>query len=112
VELSASRRTADVQRSAATGWRHRSPGQAIKVHKLNRKWAQVRLPKVGWVRFRLSRPLGGVVRNGYQAHADHNATRNIERIAAGQAVNSTRSHPQVARPAASRMREPLGDRVG
>jgi transposase len=39
------------------------PGQAIKVHKLNRKWAQVRLPKVGWVRFRLSRPLGGVVRN-------------------------------------------------
>jgi putative transposase len=39
------------------------PGQAIKVHKLNRKWAQVRLPKIGWVRFRLSRPLGGVVRN-------------------------------------------------
>jgi putative transposase len=39
------------------------PGQAIKVHKLNRKWARVRLPKVGWVRFRLSRPLGGVVRN-------------------------------------------------
>jgi putative transposase len=39
------------------------PGQAIKIHKLNRKWAQVRLPKVGWMRFRLSRPLGGVVRN-------------------------------------------------
>jgi putative transposase len=39
------------------------PGQAIAVRKLNRKWAQVRLPKVGWVRFRLSRPLGGVVRN-------------------------------------------------
>jgi putative transposase len=39
------------------------PGQAVKVHKLSRKWAQVWLPKVGWVRFRLSRPLGGVVRN-------------------------------------------------
>jgi putative transposase len=39
------------------------PGQAIKIHKLNRKWAQVRLPKVGWMRFRRSRPLGGVVRN-------------------------------------------------
>ena len=39
------------------------PSQAIKTHKLNRKWAQVRLPKVGWMRFRLSRPLGGVVRN-------------------------------------------------
>jgi putative transposase len=30
---------------------------------LNRKWAEVRLPKVGYVRFRLSRPLGGVVCN-------------------------------------------------
>jgi putative transposase len=48
---------------------------------------------------------------GHQAHADHNAACNIERIAAGQAVDSTRSHPWVARPARSRMREPLGDRV-
>jgi putative transposase len=48
---------------------------------------------------------------GHQAHADHNAARNIERIAAGQAVDSTRSHPRVARPPRSRMREPLGDRV-
>jgi putative transposase len=39
------------------------PGQAIKIRKLNRKWAEVRLPKLGWVRFRLSRPLGGAVRN-------------------------------------------------
>jgi transposase len=39
------------------------PGQAVKVQKLNRKWGQAWLPKVGWVRFRLSRPLGGVVRN-------------------------------------------------
>jgi putative transposase len=48
---------------------------------------------------------------GYQAHADRNAARSIERIAAGQAVNSTRSHPRVARPVRSRMREPHGDRV-
>jgi putative transposase len=39
------------------------PAQAITVRKLNRRWAQVRLPKVGWVRLRLSRPLGGIVRN-------------------------------------------------
>jgi putative transposase len=39
------------------------PGQAVMVRKLNRKWAEVRLPKVGRVRFRLSRPLGGAVRN-------------------------------------------------
>jgi putative transposase len=48
---------------------------------------------------------------GHQTHADLNAARNIERIAAGQAVDSTRSHPRVARPARSRTREPLGERV-
>jgi putative transposase len=39
------------------------PGQAVTVRKLNRKWAELHLPKVGAVRFRLSRPLGGAVRN-------------------------------------------------
>jgi putative transposase len=48
---------------------------------------------------------------GHQAHADLNAARNIERMAAGQAVHSTRSHPRVARPARSRMREPRGPRI-
>jgi putative transposase len=45
---------------------------------------------------------------GFQAHADLNAARNIEALAAGWAVDSTRSHPMVARPARSCMREPLG----
>ncbi|MEV0291470.1 transposase [Kribbella sp. NPDC050820] len=31
--------------------------QACRVMKLNRKWAKVNVPKVGWVRFRLSRPV-------------------------------------------------------
>ena len=39
------------------------PGQAVDVRKLNRHWAEVRLPKLGWVRFRMSRPLGGALRN-------------------------------------------------
>jgi hypothetical protein len=39
------------------------PGQAVQVRKCSRRWAEVRLPKLGWVRFRLSRPLGGIVRN-------------------------------------------------
>ncbi|WP_217507056.1 RNA-guided endonuclease InsQ/TnpB family protein [Streptomyces lunaelactis] len=39
------------------------PGQAVEVRKLNRRWAEVRLPKLGWVRFRLSRALGGTIRN-------------------------------------------------
>jgi putative transposase len=39
------------------------PGQAVKVRTLNHKWADVWLPKLGWIRFRLSRPLGGPARN-------------------------------------------------
>jgi putative transposase len=39
------------------------PGQAVQVRKRSRRWAEVRLPKIGWVRFRLSRPLGGMVSN-------------------------------------------------
>ncbi|TDO62641.1 putative transposase [Kribbella sp. VKM Ac-2571] len=31
--------------------------QAQRVEKLNRKWARVLVPKVGWVKFRLSKPL-------------------------------------------------------
>jgi putative transposase len=44
------------------------PGQAVAVRRLNRRWAQVWLPKLGWVRFRLSRPLGGTVRNATVSH--------------------------------------------
>ena len=39
------------------------PGQAVRVRRLNRKWGAVRLPKLGWVRFRWSRAMGGEVRN-------------------------------------------------
>ncbi|MFD7446448.1 hypothetical protein [Streptomyces sp. NPDC059909] len=39
------------------------PGQAVEVRKTSRHWAQVRLPKLGWVSFRLSRSLGGLIRN-------------------------------------------------
>jgi putative transposase len=34
------------------------PGQAVQVRKCSRRWAEVRLPKLGWVRFRLSHPRG------------------------------------------------------
>jgi putative transposase len=39
------------------------PGQAVQIRKCSRRSAEVRLPKLGWMRFRLSRPLGGMVRN-------------------------------------------------
>ncbi|MGW2382986.1 RNA-guided endonuclease InsQ/TnpB family protein [Streptomyces lincolnensis] len=39
------------------------PGQAVRVTKLNRTWACVRIPKLGEVKFRLTRPLGGRIKN-------------------------------------------------
>ncbi|QDN87287.1 transposase [Streptomyces sp. S1D4-23] len=39
------------------------PGQKVKIRKLSRRWAEICIPKMGWIRFRLSRALGGVVRN-------------------------------------------------
>ncbi|MEV0143554.1 MULTISPECIES: transposase [unclassified Nonomuraea] len=38
-------------------------GGKITVERLNRRWARARLPKLGWVRFRITRPLGGTVKN-------------------------------------------------
>ncbi|MEV6983325.1 transposase [Sphaerisporangium sp. NPDC051017] len=38
-------------------------GGKITVERLNRRWARARLPKLGWVRFRITRPLGGKVKN-------------------------------------------------
>jgi putative transposase len=33
------------------------------VERLNRRWGRVKLPKLGWVRFRWTRPIGGTIRN-------------------------------------------------
>ncbi|MGI5351424.1 RNA-guided endonuclease InsQ/TnpB family protein [Streptomyces sp. CA-250714] len=38
-------------------------GNLIRVERLGRKWGRVKLPKLGWVRFRWSRPLGGEIRS-------------------------------------------------
>ena len=38
-------------------------GKQITVERLGRKRGRVKLPKLGWVRFRWSRPLGGAVRS-------------------------------------------------
>ncbi|MFG1611330.1 RNA-guided endonuclease InsQ/TnpB family protein [Nonomuraea wenchangensis] len=35
----------------------------IPVERINRRWGRVFLPKFGWVKFRMSRPLGGVVKS-------------------------------------------------
>lgn len=38
-------------------------GNRIAVERIGRKWGRAKLPKLGWVRFRWSRPLGGEVRS-------------------------------------------------
>ncbi|MDR3035479.1 MAG: helix-turn-helix domain-containing protein, partial [Kitasatospora sp.] len=38
-------------------------GNLITVERLGRKWGRAKLPKLGWIRFRWSRPLGGQVRS-------------------------------------------------
>lgn len=51
-------------RSRRTAGSIRFPVQACgRAEKLNRRWSEVRLPKLGPVRFRQTRPLGGEVRS-------------------------------------------------
>lgn len=38
-------------------------GPRIAVEKLNRRWARAKLPKLGWVVFRMSREIGGQIRS-------------------------------------------------
>lgn len=38
-------------------------GRGIRVERLSRRWGRAKLPKLGWVRFRFSRPLDGDVRS-------------------------------------------------
>ncbi|GAA2381654.1 RNA-guided endonuclease InsQ/TnpB family protein [Nonomuraea africana] len=38
-------------------------GGKIAIERLNRRWARARLPKLGWVRFRITRSLGGKVKH-------------------------------------------------
>ncbi|MHB2205102.1 RNA-guided endonuclease InsQ/TnpB family protein [Methylobacterium sp. CM6257] len=43
--------------------RFRFPGREVAVKRLNGKWSAVRLPKIGWVKFRDTRPMRGDLRN-------------------------------------------------
>ncbi|KAB7783433.1 RNA-guided endonuclease InsQ/TnpB family protein [Methylorubrum populi] len=41
----------------------RFPGREIETRRLNGKWSAVRLPKIGWVKFRDTRPMRGALKN-------------------------------------------------
>lgn len=36
-------------------------GRNVKVEKLNRKWGRVKVPKIGWLKFRMTRPIRGKI---------------------------------------------------
>ena len=38
-------------------------GREITVEQLNKNWCRIKLPKIGWVKMRLSRPVEGQIRN-------------------------------------------------
>ena len=37
-------------------------GREVRIEKLNAKWSRIRLPKIGWVKYRSTRPVKGSVR--------------------------------------------------
>src|SRR5215217_1956685 len=41
----------------------RFPGREIETRRLNAKWGAVRLPKIGWVKVRDTRPIRGTIKN-------------------------------------------------
>lgn len=69
------------------------PGQATRIRRLNRHWAQIWLPKLGWVRFRMSRPLGGILRNA-TAKVDGTGSWHLTLgVATGRAVAPPNGKP-------------------
>lgn len=41
----------------------RFQGREVVIRKINAKWSSVRLPKIGWVKFRDTRPIRGTIKN-------------------------------------------------
>jgi putative transposase len=41
----------------------RFPGREVETRRLNAKWSAVRLPKIGWAKFRDTRPIRGLIKN-------------------------------------------------
>jgi putative transposase len=46
----------------------RFQGREVETRPLNGKWSEVRLPKIGWVKFRDTRPMRGVCKNATISH--------------------------------------------
>src|SRR5690606_20960513 len=51
------------KRKNAPTFRFPQQGNLIAVERISRRWGRVKLPKLGWTRFRWTRPIGGQIRN-------------------------------------------------
>jgi len=72
----------------------RFPGREVETKRLNAKWSAVRLPKLGWVKFRDTRPMQGTLKN------------------ATVSLDATGWHVSFAREIAHDARAPCPGRVG
>lgn len=73
----------------------RFQGREVEFERLNRNWGRVRLPKIGWVRFRWTRAITGAIKNVTVSHdplgwhisfaceIEHSAPANDDRLAVG-----------------------------
>ena len=46
-------------------------GRNVRVEKLNAKWSRVKLPKLGWIKFRCTRPVEGSIRETTVTRTSH-----------------------------------------
>jgi putative transposase len=70
----------------------RFPGREVVVKRLNAKWSAVRLPKIGWVKFRDTRPMRGILKNAtvssdalgwqvaFSCEIDHEASASLSDV--------------------------------
>jgi putative transposase len=63
VNFSAGRARYPTPRKKGVNDTFRCPGREVETCRLNAKWSAVRLPKIGWVKFRDTRPIRGAVQN-------------------------------------------------
>ena len=71
----------------------RFPMRECAVRTLNKKWAEVRIPKIGWIKFRLTKPLDGDIRTVTIRHTavdGWTASFSIEREFADPPANDNR----------------------
>lgn len=84
------------QREKRTGrLKFRLPAAATDVRHIDRKWSEVWVPKIGWIRFRRHRPINGSVRAATFSYSPGSGWRVSFGVAAKTHVAPTNGKPPV-----------------